>query len=169
MCDIPTSLLLIFFIRNGQQLNNGNRSEYIELNTFQTRALPQRAEFVSKNIFPSKSPQLPQSNPLCPVPSAMSLLGPCCWSSLSFAHGSLGGSRKTPYHPSSRLEDFWLQTPWVSRTFYGDWSFLSAPGVLFFKGFTTSLSLPQFTIASKKKELFPMFVSRNMSSHAALL
>lgn len=167
-CATSQRPLVNFFTRNGQQLNNGNRSEYIELNTFQTRALPQRAEFVSKNIFHSKSPQLPQSNPLCPVPSAMSLLGPCCWSSLSFAHGSLGGSRKTPYHPSSRLEDFWLQTQWVSRTFYGDWSFLSAPGVLFFKGsppLCHCLSLP----LPAKKGVVPHVVSRNMSSHAALL
>ena len=113
-------------------------------------------------------------------PSSLSptLFVPCpalchCWGravgpSLSFAHGSLGGSRKTPYHPSSRLEDFWLQTQWVSRTFYGDWSFLSAPGVLFFKGsppLCHCLSLP----LPEKKGVVPMLFREICPSHAALL
>ena len=131
-CATPQRPIAIIFTRNGQQLNSGNRSRYIELNTFQTRALPKCGEFVSKKIFPSKSPS-PFSPPPLSLAQCYVIAGAlllviavlCAWEPWRQWENTM---------PSIESGGFPAPNAMVSRTFSGDWSFLSAPAVLFFKG-----------------------------------
>ena len=162
-CATSQGPIVNFLTIKGQQLKNGNRSQYIELNTFQTRALPKCGEFVSpflfhvginEKILPFKSHSAVSfTSPCCPAlchcwgrafghrcPLCMGALAAEEKKSVTLGHWNLHRECRDDF-PTKKLGARFKDFLWRLELPISTWGAV-------FQGFTTSLSSPQFTTGS---------------------